>query len=84
MRNLAPQTSYYLPLKYRDQMPPMQELLRLRETGELTEAQALRFRAEKPDEELFDTDNDPRELKNLVDDPEFAEELDRLRAEYER
>lgn len=33
---------------------------------------------------LFDIKTDPHELRNLVEDPEFADELDRLLTEYER
>ena len=84
MRNFRPEQGYYLPVAYREQMPVMQELLRMRDAGELNEYQAQWFRPKKPKEELFDTENDPHELNNLADDPQYAEKLAELRAECDR
>ena len=84
LKNFRPQQGYYLPVAYREQMPVMQELLRLRDLDSLTEAQAQWFRASKPEEELFDCLNDPHELHNLAEDPQYAEVLLELRAECER
>ena len=52
LRNYHPERGYYLPLTYREQMPIMQELLRLRDQDGLTEAQSQWFRESKPAEEL--------------------------------
>jgi len=71
--------SMFLHSAYRDQMAIMQELYRLRDSQQLTESQALWFRSEKPEEELFDIENDPHELHNLADDPHYAEKLAELR-----
>lgn len=84
IRNYRPQQPYYLPLAYRERIPMMQELLRLRDSGELTEAQALWFRSSKPREELFDTLSDPHELRNLADDPAYAAKLAELSGELDR
>ena len=62
----------------------MQELLRLRDAGKLTEYQAQWFRETKDEEELFDTQNDPHELHNLANDPQYADKLKELRAECDR
>ena len=43
LRNYYPERGYYLPLTYREQMPIMQELLRLKEQDALTEAQSQWF-----------------------------------------
>jgi arylsulfatase A-like enzyme len=59
LRNYYPERPYYLPVVYREQMASMQELLRLRDEGKLTDAQAQWFRGSKPAEELFDTHADP-------------------------
>lgn len=84
LRNYNLDQPYYLPVKYREQMPIMQELLRLKAEGKLTEAQAQWFRTSKVEEELFDTEKDPHELKNLADDPNYADKLVELRNEMDR
>lgn len=84
LRNYHPEQGYYLPLTYREQMPIMQELLRLRDQNGLTEAQSQWFRENKPAEELFDTLADPHELTNLALDPAYSDKLRELRAELDR
>jgi N-sulfoglucosamine sulfohydrolase len=84
LKNYWTDQGYYLAIRYREQMPIMQELLRMRDEGELNEYQAQWFRNSKPEEELFDTYNDPFELHNLAGDPEYKEKLEELRAECER
>ena len=83
LRNYNLDKPYYLPLPYREQMAIMQELLRLKESGSLNEIQAQWFRSQKSPEELFDVDNDPYELRNLADDPHYAEKLVELRTEMD-
>jgi len=70
----------YLEVFYRNQMPIMQELLRLRKEGELTQEQSLWFREHKPKEELFDVWNDPYELNDLSSNPDYHEKLLTMRA----
>ncbi len=84
LRNYYPERGYYLPLTYREQMPIMQELLRLKDQDALTEAQSQWFRESKPSEELFDTLADPHELTNLALDPAYSDKLLELRAELDR
>ena len=43
LKNFNPEKPYYLPLEYRENMAVMQELLRMRDQGELDENQALWF-----------------------------------------
>ena len=69
----------FLEVAYRNQMPIMQELLRLREEGNLTDEQALWFREHKPQEELFDVQNDPYELHDLSKDPTYKSKLEEMR-----
>jgi len=78
-----PEKPMYLPVKYREQMAIMQELLRLEKSNELTTAQAQWFRKTKPKEELFDTQTDPFELNNLAEDAKYADKLKELRAKCE-
>lgn len=74
----------FLHVAYRDQMPIMQELYRLQEAGELTDAQAQWFRETKPEEELFDILNDPYELNDISKNPKYADKLAELRQECDR
>lgn len=69
----------YLDIAYRNQMPIMQELHRLRSEGNLDKNQALWFRDIKPKEELFDTQNDPFEIHDLANDPAYQTQLENLR-----
>ena len=84
LKNFNTNQGYYLPLAYREKMATMQELLRLREEGKLNEIQKLWFRDSKPEEELFDTQNDPHELNNLAADPAYVEKLKELKNECTR
>ncbi|RXP59363.1 DUF229 domain-containing protein [Lutibacter sp. HS1-25] len=84
LRNYRPEQGYYLPLGYREKIPTMQELLRLRDEGKLNEIQKQWFRDHKPKEELFDCKADPFELNNIADDPAYADKLQELRAEMDR
>ncbi|GAB5521643.1 MAG: sulfatase-like hydrolase/transferase [Rhodothermales bacterium] len=84
LRNYRTDQPYYLPVTYREQMPIMQELLRMRDAGELNAIQAQWFRPTKAPEELFDTEADPYELTNLADDPALADKLAELSAEMDR
>ena len=83
LRNYNLDKPYYLPLPYREQMPIMQELLRLNEQGKLNQNQAQWFRHQKPLEELFDIENDPHELQNLAEDPAYSDKLIELRVELD-
>ena len=80
LRYYEPDKPRFLHTPYRDQMPIMQELYRLRDEGQLTDVQAQWFLPGKPNEELFDTWEDPHELRNLATDPRYADELAELRA----
>ena len=79
IRNYMPETAYVQPIEYRDRMPTMRELLRLNEAGELEGPQKLWFRQTRPDEELYDTDADPHEVRNLADSAAYADVLERMR-----
>lgn len=79
IRHPKPDLNYYIPVAYREQMGAMQELLRLRDAGELTDIQAQWFREQRPVEELFDTYTDPHEVNNLANNPAYADKLASLR-----
>ena len=84
IRNYRPEQGYYLPLNYRERIPAMQELLRLRDEGKLDDIQAQWFRERKASEELFDCKADPHELNNLANDPAYKEKLVELSSEMDR
>ena len=81
IRNYRPEQGYYLPIKYREKIPTMQELLRLKDERKLNDIQAQWFRENKAPEELFDCKADPHELNNLASDPAYKEKLIQLRSE---
>lgn len=84
IRNYRPDQGYYLPVEYRERIPTMQELLRLRDEGKLDSIQAQWFRDSKAPEELYDCVADPYELHNLANDPKYTEKLKELRTEMDR
>lgn len=84
IRNYRPEQGYYLPVAYREKIPAMQDLLRLRDEGKLNDVQMQWFRTSKPKEELFDCKADPFELNNLAEQPEYNEKLNELKTEMDR
>ncbi len=84
IRNLHPERPYVMPSAFRDEMPMMEEMNRLAEEGRLEGDAALWFRQTRDPEELYDTDADPHEVRNLVADPAHAATLQRMRAELDR
>lgn len=56
-----------------------QEMIKMYKAGELNENQLDCFIAPRPAEELFDVVNDPYQLHNLAENPEYAEALNEMR-----
>ena len=83
VRNLYPEKPYVLPVPYRDRGQTMQELLRLKGTGELSPVQRLWLSETRPAEELYDLVSAPHETENLIDRPELEPTAARLRRALE-
>ncbi|MCB0668953.1 MAG: sulfatase-like hydrolase/transferase [Saprospiraceae bacterium] len=84
IRYYYPEKSMFLHSAYRDQQPIMRELYRLRDADSLTDVQKLWFRDHKPPFEFFDTWNDPHEVHDLSDDPQYAGKIRELSDEMDR
>lgn len=83
IRNYQPEKPYMQDILYRKDMPLMQELYRLEKENKLNEVQKLWFRKTKDPEELFDTVNDPFELRNLAAEPAYSATLKEMRNELD-
>jgi arylsulfatase A-like enzyme len=81
-RNYYPERPNIQQIRYRMQVPLMQELARLHTAGELGADQQIWFNTSKPLEELYDTRKDPDEVHNLATDPQYEEKLAELRAAH--
>jgi arylsulfatase A-like enzyme len=64
--------------------PTYLAMRKLRDEGKLKPEQMGCFIKLRPEEELYDVDADPHELKNLAGDPKHAAMLQQLRAELEK
>jgi len=84
IRNFMPEKAYAQPIPYRDRMPIMQEWRRLNEEGALKGPQKLFFRKTKPKEEFYDTLNDPHEIDNLIESPEYAGRIAKMRGQLKK
>ena len=78
IRNFFPDRPYMQP-NYRDEWEITQLMRKLHATGKLNPTQDRFWSDERPAEELYDIENDPHEIHNLADNPDYAEELKRHR-----
>jgi N-sulfoglucosamine sulfohydrolase len=81
VRNLAPGVDEAGRVAYQEVGETMQELRRFQTEGRLTPVQALYFNPNRAQEELYDTETDPWEVRNIAGDPANAAKLAELRAE---
>jgi len=79
IRNYRPDLPQLQRLAFRDQLPTMQEIWRLRAGGALPPLVAQYVAAPKAAEELYDLRADPHTVRNLAADPAAAAHLRRLR-----
>ena len=79
IRNFSPELPYAGHIIYRNQSAIMQEWLRLQAEGKLTGPAALWMRTQRPAEELYDTQADPHQIRNLSAEPAHRATLERMR-----
>lgn len=82
IRNYEPLKTFFQYMNTPEKGATMAELRRLHDAGQLTPTAEHLFSPRKPVEELYDCDADPHEINNLVDDPQYADILQRLRAAH--
>ena len=86
-RNFMPEKAFMALHRYKySRFPVIPLMYELHAKNELTPAQATLMASRLPDEELYDTANDPHEINNLASstDPEHQRVLEELRTELQR
>lgn len=84
VRNYHPELPWAARIEYMERGQTMQVWRRRMAEGKLNSVQSAFFAPIKPNEELYDTANDPYELRNLAGEPAQAAKLAELRAECDR
>lgn len=80
VRNYITDEPYLIANAYRERIPMTADLYALREPGaQATPAQWQMAATRRPAEEFYDTQQDPWEVRNLADDPAFAERITAMR-----
>jgi N-sulfoglucosamine sulfohydrolase len=80
IRNFQPELPYAGHITYRNQSAIIQEWFRLQAAGSLAGPPALWMRTSRPAEELYDTVDDPHQVRDLSADPGHGPTLERMRA----
>ena len=85
IRNFTPERPFLQPNEYKEKAYPVWNLLKeLHAAGKLSPAAEALCAPTMPEEELFDLDNDPHEIKNLAKSKARQGDLKRLRSVLER
>ena len=84
IRNFHPELPYAQRIDYMEEMPTMKVWRKLNYEGKLNDAQKLFFQLTKPEEELYDVQNDPYEIHNLAGQAKYEPIRTELRAALEK
>ncbi len=85
IRNFTPDRPFLQANDYKERSYPVWNLLKqLHAENKLTPTQEFLCAPTMPDEELYDLQNDPHQIKNLAKSPEHAQTLARLRGVLEK
>lgn len=81
LKNYLPELPYDQHQAYLDfHRPALHEMRRLKAEGKLEGSAALFLEPSKASEELYDLKNDPHQLVNLAQNPEYTETLEQMRS----
>ena len=84
IRNFMPDRPYTQPNRYKDGgYPTLAALRKAHAEGKLNPTQAAFMAPRRPEEELYDLQNDPHELSNLASAPAHERTLRQLRAQLD-
>jgi uncharacterized sulfatase len=84
IRNYEPFKTYYQYMNTPEKGRTMKEIRQVEEDGSATDGVAQFLTKKKAVEELYDIVNDPHEMINLANNPEFNEVLTRMRDAHEQ
>lgn len=83
IRNYYPNQSSYQQIDFRLANPLMKHMLNLRDAGKLNAVQMQWFKPTRNKEELYDFKNDPHEINDLANNPNYRNKLIELRKQHE-
>lgn len=84
IRNFVPERPHLQPNRYKDSKAIIKAMHRLRDSGALSPEAKAMFYAPRPEEELYDLESDPWQMKNLVGEEEHGATLKALRETLEQ
>jgi N-sulfoglucosamine sulfohydrolase len=82
IKNYEPDREYYQYMNTAEKDPILMELRRLNKNGKLKSTAAQFMKDQKPVEELYDIKNDPHEVNNLAENPDYKTILNQLREKH--
>jgi N-sulfoglucosamine sulfohydrolase len=80
--NYMPEKPYYQDINYRLNIPMMKEIIAMKEAGTITNPYLKSWFDTKPQEELYNVENDPDQLHNLAFEPAYQDKLQEMRTAF--